>query len=140
MDEWPITSARMSLLGLKQGDSVGLQPEGGGGVGRPVCIEQHATLEARVAAAREFVNLFGVRDPVAASVDAMDNGFQTLYASWPIRWYVFRQREGGAAGVTVAHIGEPDESSFDLGEVQMLLDGWAGEGGGASAAPAATAT
>ena len=108
-DEWPISSARMAPSGA------------------PVCIPSHKTLPDRLAAAAAFCGDFAVPEAVAVAVDAMGNGFQTLYAAWPIRWYVFAVERGG---VVLKHIGRPDESSFDMGVVFGLL-----EEGAAAAVP-----
>jgi hypothetical protein len=103
-DEWPITSARLSRTGA------------------PVCIKQHVTLEDRLAACRDFVRDYQVPlEHIGVAVDAVQgNPFQTLYAAWPIRWYVFRQ--GGGRGPVVETIGMPDDGSFNLMEVRDILE------------------
>lgn len=125
-DEWPISSARLSR-----------RPGGA-----PVCIAQHAALEDRLAAARQFATDYGVtvartvppaceagagagaggESPASVAVltDAMRNGFQDTFWAWPIRWYVF-QADGAGGAVRVTRIGQPDEASFALEEVVEAL-------------------
>ena len=107
-DEWPISSARLSRTGA------------------PILINQHRTMQERLGACRDFVRDFGIStEHIEVAVDAVQgNPFQTAYAAWPIRWYIFQQ---GAAGPVVTKIGMPDDGSFDLTQVRDLLEQWQGQ-------------
>ncbi len=104
-DEWPISSSRMTVGGV------------------PIAIAQHKTLAERLSAARDFVADYAVAtDGAAAPVvvaDAMTNGFQSTYAAWPIRWYLFSA--AGSGEVRVTHIGDPESASYDLSEPWAIL-------------------
>ena len=117
--------------------------------GAPIAYAQHTSMAARLAAAADFVADYDVPlDRVCVVADDMSNIFQTVYAAWPIRWYVFTMGEGYAGGnvaastahpaaaavaaatsaasatptVLVSHIGEPNEASFDMMEVKLFLE------------------
>ena len=105
-DEWPISSARLAAA--------------------PVAIAAHKTIDDRLAAATSFARDYAVPlDRVALVADGMGNAFQSAYASWPIRWFVFEARSAG--DVVVVRIGEPDEASFDMWEVAEELRARRGE-------------
>lgn len=96
-DEWPISSARDAPRG------------------EPVAYAAHRTMEDRLVAARDLATDFGLT--AAGVVVVADDltpatNFQKRYASWPIRWGVFRQTP--EVGATVVEIGQPEEASFDL--------------------------
>ncbi len=103
-DEWPISSARDAPRG------------------EPVTIAAHRTLPDRLAAARALADDFALPAAgVAVLADAMDNAFRVAYAAWPIRWALLEAAPGGGA-VTLAAIGEPEESSFDLSLVAEAIE------------------
>jgi hypothetical protein len=81
-DEWPISSARLSRTGA------------------PVVYRQHTTQGERLRACGDFVRDYGLDTAhVTVATDLIgSNPFQTTYAAWPIRWYVFRQVGGAASG------------------------------------------
>ena len=118
-DEWPISSQRESRAAA------------------PVAIPQHKTLGDREAAARDFVGAYKVDAALTpVFLDTIENTFQTTYAAWPLRWYVFAL--GGADGATpiVANIGVPEEASFDLTILdKILVRGGGGGGGGGMRGP-----
>jgi len=60
-------------------------PVGNGYDGRKA-FYQHKSLEARIDAARQFVEDY--RFPVPMVVDRMDNQFDNTFASWPVRFYI----------------------------------------------------
>ena len=94
-DEWPINSARCSRTG------------------RPVCFAQHKSLGERINAAREFIRDYDVdTSSLPFFMDDMTNTFQTIYAAWPLRWFVFRLNDRREP--VVRHIGQPEDASFDL--------------------------
>jgi hypothetical protein len=143
-DEWPISSCRLSKKGLSAASAAG--ECGGGARGAPVIYLQQKTIGDRLAAARDFVRDYEVplqpeAAPAAPGVlvvaDQIANGFETTYAAWPLRWYIFRcAGPAGEGDVTVTHIGEPEDASFDLSEVEHLLlaeQSGAGAGAGAGA-------
>lgn len=112
-DEWPITSQSRAAA--------------------PVAIPQHKTLGDREAAARAFVGAYNVDAALTpVFLDTIENGFQSTYAAWPLRWYVFAL--GGADGATpiVANIGVPEEASFDLSILDNILVKGGGGGAGRS--------
>lgn len=103
-DEWPIRSAKAAAPGRE---------------GVPVEYRQARELPERLAAAADLVAHFGLAaEPVAVYADALDAGarnpFETTYAAWPIRWFVFSRGR-------VTHIGEPDDGRFDLGLIGAAL-------------------
>ncbi len=106
-DEWPITSSRLSRTGA------------------PIVYTQHTSQEARLQACADFVRDYALSQAdVTVVADAIgSNPFQTAYAAWPIRWYVFAGAGAGGGEPVVRAIGQPDDGSFDLYQVQLLLDG-----------------
>lgn len=70
-DEWPISSSR------------------GSATGSPVHVAQHRTIDDRLEAARAFVRDYNLTQfPMV--VDPIDNPFDTVFAAWPLRFYVVR--------------------------------------------------
>ena len=134
-DEWPIASCRLSKKGLAAGAAGAAgaggaagTAGGGGACGAPVLYTQQTVIGDRLAAAHDFVRDYAVplqpeAAPAAPGVlvvaDEIANGFQNEFAAWPLRWYLFR--DAGHDGVVVTHIGEPEDASFDLSEVEHLL-------------------
>jgi hypothetical protein len=127
-DEWPIASCRLSKKGLAADAAGAAGAAGGGACGAPVLYMQQTTIADRLSAARDFVRDYAVplqpeAAPAAPGVlvvaDEIANGFEIAYAAWPLRWYLFR--DAGHKGVIVTHIGEPEDASFDLSEVEHLL-------------------
>jgi len=55
-------------------------------LGRKVCLNQHKTLEERLAVARQFKKDYNLEIPLL--VDLMDNNFDQYYSSWPERFYI----------------------------------------------------
>lgn len=58
-------------------------------LGDAVNINQHESLEDRIAAAQSFVNDMKYQIPVV--VDSMSNAFDQVYAVWPDRYFVIEQ-------------------------------------------------
>ena len=121
VDEWPISSVRLSRLGLGPPQApAGSEAGAPAARGQPVCLQQATSLAQRLEAARAFVHDYGVDEAaVAVCVDEMGNRFQDTYAAWPLRWYVFRA--SGAGEVRVTQIGEPEDASFHIEEIGDLL-------------------
>jgi len=55
-------------------------------LGRKVCVNQHKTLEERLAVAKAFQKDYNFQIPIL--VDTIDNNFDKLYSSWPERFYI----------------------------------------------------
>lgn len=113
-DEWPISSARACA--------------------QPVLVTQPRTDQARLQVARKCCADIAWRLPMV--VDPAHgkhaDAFETLYAAWPIRFYVLRRRAVADAGLPpsvatrigratvyeLAFIAQPREATFDLAEIQ----------------------
>jgi hypothetical protein len=59
-------------------------------LGRRVCLNQHKTIEDRIAAAKYYTETFGCEFPVL--VDTMENQFDREYAVWPERFFIISDR------------------------------------------------
>lgn len=66
MDEWPIRTKSQ------------------------LCIKQHQTLQDRCVVAKSLIHDYSFEIPVY--VDTMENLFQTTYAAWPLRAYIFQEQ------------------------------------------------
>jgi len=55
-------------------------------LGDYVCINQHKTIEERVAAAKSLISKLGFKIPVY--VDTIENSFDDTYYAWPDRYYI----------------------------------------------------
>ena len=104
-DEWPIRSATQTVDG------------------KPILYNKAIVLDDRLIAAQDFKRDYNVDSSKCnLVVDHIDNGFQNLYASWPIRWYVLSASSGLAdAKVTLNHIGQPDNAAFDFRVLKRIL-------------------
>mmetsp|Transcript_10764 Transcript_10764/g.19538 ORF Transcript_10764/g.19538 Transcript_10764/m.19538 type:complete len:125 (-) Transcript_10764:130-504(-) len=94
-DEWPITSARY-------------EPSK-----KPVCISQHRSDEERLRAMRHFQAAFKVPFPVVA--DSIQGHFESLFCTWPFRFYVLR-------GKRVFWRAQPKNCTYELEELVRVLD------------------
>jgi len=56
-----------------------------------LCIKQQSKLQERCSVAKQLKNTHGLRIPLF--VDTMDNTFETTYAAWPLRAFVFQQNK-----------------------------------------------
>lgn len=72
VDEWPISSARYEPTG------------------KPVCISKHKSIEDRLEAAKNFCKVFDV--PFATAVDTAEDEFESLFCTWPFRFYVLHRK------------------------------------------------
>jgi len=115
IDEWPINSSRLSKKGLRQNtihnnnnneivgnvsSSVDVPKQSETGL--PICYRQHQNINERIQAATDFVNdndvdvikdnINSTNGNVLVLADTIDNTFQTIYAAWPIRWYIFQTK------------------------------------------------
>jgi len=72
-------------------------------LGNFVCINQHKTIEERVAAAKSFISKLGFKIPV--HVDTMDNSFDNSYYAWPDRYYIVQNGILKNAGSAVYGMG-----------------------------------
>lgn len=83
-------------------------------LGNHVEIEQHKSLEDRIAAAEAFIKRFDCKVPVL--VDTMSNQFNDLFAAWPERFFVIHDMK-------MSYIAQPslDDKGFDLEEVDGFL-------------------
>lgn len=71
MDEWPINSARASITGA------------------PINFKQPVIEEERLKLAKQFVDDYSFE--ITTVVDLMDNSFEDVFASWPLRFYVIHE-------------------------------------------------
>lgn len=81
-------------------------------LGDLVNINQHETLEDRIAAAKAFVNDMQYQIPVV--VDSMSNAFDKVYAVWPDRFFII---ENG----TMQLVPSPGTYGYDRTEIQFWL-------------------
>jgi hypothetical protein len=65
----------------------------------------HKTIEDRMACIEKFAKEFTISTPIYA--DNMNDDFEMQFAAWPFRFYVVKDGK-------FLHIGEPDESTFDI--------------------------
>jgi len=93
-DEWPIKSCRLNPTG------------------KPVLINQHQTIEQRIEAAKEFQKVFHLEIPML--VDTIDNSFDQIYSSWPIRFYVIQKEK-------LIYVPEPKNGSYSMEELEKIL-------------------
>lgn len=70
-DEWPISSARASVTG------------------QPVMFRQARSDEERLTVAKKFVEDYSFE--INTVIDLIDNPFENLFASWPLRYYVLHK-------------------------------------------------
>jgi len=88
-------------------------------LGNKVCLNQHSKLEERLEAAMNFIKDYHFEIPIL--VDGMENTFDSLYASWPERFYII---ENGRMEV----IGFPTiEFGYDRNEISVWLQNRKGE-------------
>lgn len=55
-------------------------------------LSQHKTIEQRAAAAEFFRSQYPIDESIVFMLDNMGNDFNTLYSSWPTRYWIY---EGG---------------------------------------------
>jgi len=85
-------------------------------LGNIVCINQHKTIEERLTVANDFKDNYHFSVPLL--VDTMDNQFDSLYASWPERFYIVRDAK-------MAFIGIPStEFGYDRNDIVRWLKGY----------------
>ena len=68
----------------------------------------HKTIEDRIDCIKKLQNEYDLSIPIYA--DNMNNDFETMFASWPFRYFA-------SFGQKLIKIGMPDDSSFDLCEL-----------------------
>jgi len=68
-------------------------------------LEQHATLDARRAAARLFASKLCW--PFEVAVDALGDPFERAFAAWPMRLFVVH-----SDGATLAHVASPTPGMY----------------------------
>lgn len=74
---------------------------------------KHKTIEDRIECIKKFKRAFNVSIPIYA--DNMNDEFETLFASWPFRYYVIRDNK-------FIKIGQPEDSEFDICELINFLE------------------
>jgi len=80
-----------------------------------LCIKQHQTLHDRCELANSLVNPNQYQFQMPVFVDTMDNSFQTTYAGWPLRVFIFQNS-------TIQFILEPKRPGyFDLKDLSSEL-------------------
>ncbi len=67
-DEWPISSAKY-------------HPDR-----QVVNVKQHKSMKERIAAAREFDDVYYISENSRVLIDSMDNAFNQQFAAWPFRF------------------------------------------------------
>jgi len=72
-------------------------------LGNKVCLNQHKTLEERLQAAKNFQKDYKFQIPIL--VDKMDNNFDSLYASWPERFYIIENGKMEVIGFPTIEFG-----------------------------------
>lgn len=102
-DEWPIASGRYN--------------QGRG----PVTVPQTRSNEARVEAARRFASDFGADKWCSIATDFLpddgvtsDGEFEKLYAPWPLRFYVIRNKQ-------LRYISNPEACTYDLAKLRAAI-------------------
>ncbi len=76
-------------------------------------VESHKNINDRINCINNLQNKFDLSIPVYA--DNMNNQFETLYASWPFRYYVIKNNK-------FIKIGTPDDSQFDICELIQFIN------------------
>jgi len=77
-------------------------------LGTKVCLPQHKTIEERLTVARIFRDTYGFKIPIL--VDTIDNNFDSLYASWPERFYIIEDGKMELIGSPTLEFGYDRES------------------------------
>ena len=83
--------------------------------------KRHVTIEDRARCAQNFINEFQL-DCLDMHLDAIGDTFLHTFSSWPFKYFIikFDEAEGD---FKFFHIGDPEDSSFDLFEIPTLLAG-----------------
>lgn len=68
-DVWPISSGR--FVPSKE----------------PIIINEHQTIEDRLAACEQFVEMYNIGSEFSMVMDSMANEFERKYGAWPLRFY-----------------------------------------------------
>jgi len=93
-NEWPISSSRCSPGGKR------------------VIINQTNTIEERLTVANAFIDAFQLKIPVI--IDSVQNDFEKVYASWPLRAYVIKNG-------TLIYKAQPGEKMLEMQEIIDIL-------------------
>lgn len=76
----------------------------------------HKNLDDRVECINKFIETFNVPFPVFSDCFDLANSFETIFASWPFRFYCFE-------GNVIKNIGAPANSTFELDPIFDLVNG-----------------
>lgn len=87
-------------------------------LGLPISFETTHTPEDRAAHAREFVELVDFRHRVLIDVPPAQ-GFNSLFAAWPLRFYVFDALEDGNA--RLSYVCQPEGDTVSVADVDRYL-------------------
>jgi len=60
-------------------------------LGNAIKINQHKTLEDRIAAAKSFIEAYQFSVPLV--VDGIENPFNSIFAAWPERFFITHNRK-----------------------------------------------
>jgi hypothetical protein len=78
-------------------------------------VNQHKQIEERITAALDFQRDYSYRIPLV--MDTMANDFNSVYASWPLRYYVVQPSTG-----KLIYKAQPSDSMYHLEQLCSFLD------------------
>jgi len=81
-------------------------------LGTNVCINQHKTIDERIAAAKSFIDKYKFRIPVV--VDDINNGYDETYGVWPDRYF-------GIENKVMKLLPVPGSYGYDRTDLQIWL-------------------
>ena len=79
-------------------------------------ISQHRTIEQRAAAADFFRSQYPIDESIVFMLDNMNNDFNTLYSSWPTRYWIYDEGK-----VTLKMTPNHTDNTMSLVELQKWL-------------------
>jgi len=100
-------------------------------LGDAVVVNQHQTLEDRIAAAKLLQDKYHAECDIY--VDSMDNSFNDIYAAWPERFYIIHMTAKGTNPAYpnynkqypyITHIAQPslEDRGFNRNDIATYLD------------------
>lgn len=81
--------------------------------------KRHLTIEDRANCARQFIDEFDLTC-LNMYLDAIDDSFLHTFSAWPFKYFII-EYDKDIDSYRFHHIGDPDDSSFDLMEILDII-------------------